>query len=176
MCINPNYGESMFYDRNPALRPILNTGSLLDIPTGKYWEDSDPLKGLTGQAVLCKSGPSIQLITKLWALVEEYEPNTLSRWISAYNLLRAIGYDVRWEDESKCPEVFWINTEGNGEDEAKMIHDIFHRDYKLEPKADFPEGLSGTELYEWFKGLSSKEPLIVIDSISQETTAKSLTM
>ncbi|ABY63291.1 hypothetical protein ST201phi2-1p468 [Pseudomonas phage 201phi2-1] len=165
--------ENTLFNKLTESMQSFNTSPLFDIPTGKYLEGGDLLKGLAGHAVLHKGGPSIQLITKLWALVEEYEPNTVSRYTAAYHLLRVMGYDVRWEDTTKCPDVFWINTEGNGEDEAKMIHDILHRDYKLEPKADLPEGLSGAELYEWFKGINNKEPVLIIDSISQESTPQS---
>jgi len=62
--------------------------------------------------------------------LEKTTPNTPERWTCAYNLLTYMGYQTKWEDQTKCPEVFWFNTEGNGKEEAQMIEDIFNKDYR----------------------------------------------
>lgn len=173
LCINPNYGavmEKQLFERLKASMKSFNTAPLFDIPLGGYTTGSLPI--MAGRDM----GPSIQMILKYQTILEQYAPNTRERWISAINLLRYMRYTVKWEDESKCPEVYWINTEGNGDAEAKMIDDIFNRDYVKERLAESksPKLLDTTEMYELLKSHVAKAGHgFTIDSLTQDSTEQS---
>lgn len=118
--------------RESLKSPIFNAGALFDIPTGKFMSSEILNGGISRSAYipgLRRMGPNINIVIKLRDALEKTVPHTSERWACAYNLLRYMGYQTKWEDQTKCPEVFWMNTEGNGEEEAQMIEDIFNKDY-----------------------------------------------
>ena len=123
--------------RESLKSPIFNAGALFDIPTGKFMgtemlNGTDLFKLWT--PTVRRTSPNISIIIRLRDSLEKTIPNTPERWNCAYNLLRYMGYQTKWEDQTKCPEVFWFNTEGNGAEEAQMIEDIFNKDYRDEVK------------------------------------------
>lgn len=151
-----------------------NAGALFDIPTGQLL-DGGIKRGeyVTFAAFLRKTGPNYALIGKWRTTLEGLKPNTLARWVAATNLLRYLGYSVTWTAEDVCPVVHWVNTEGNGDEEAKMIEDILHRDFTIEPRTEVSP-LSGEELYaNMKKALISGAERIVFDSITQDSTHQS---
>ncbi len=164
--------EKKLFNRLKESMSSFNTGNMLDVPLNGGF-DLEPLPTMSARHMR----PSMWVITNLQTVLEQYAPNTRERWISAINLLRYLGYTVKWEDHTKCPEVFWVNTEGNAEDEAAYINDVFNRDY-IQEKLDAtnnPNALSGEQVYAFMKEsmANAGHEVILIDSISQDSTVKS---
>lgn len=163
--------ESSLFKRLTDSMKEVSTHPMLDIPTGQF-VDGGIKQGemITYAAYPRKTGPNYALIARLMTTLEQLEPNTRERWVAATNLLNCIGYSVTWKGCDVCPEVLWINTEGNADQEAKMIHDILHRDYTKEPRVDVSQ-LDGDAFYAKMKEiLNSGATPFVVDSVSQDST------
>lgn len=165
--------EKSLFKRLTDSMEQFNTGALFDIPTGTFNGGLKPGEFAVHAALPNKTGPNYALIDRLFTELERFSPNTYRRRVAAVNLLRVMGYSVTWEDEKTEPAVHWINTEGNGDAEAKMIEDIFERDYRTEPRIDVSH-LNGSDFYAAMKsilnGESTDGKVITIDSITQEST------
>lgn len=166
--------EASLFKRLKESMLQFNTGGVLDIPLGQYVAaNGDPTQFDPPPVYPSKTGPNWTLVAKWMVELEKLKPNTHSRWLAAGKLLQYMGYSVTWKGDA-CPEVHWINTEGNAEDEAKMIDDLFNRDYQCEPRLDLSH-LSGDVAYAKMQEMLNcwTKSVIVCDSISQDSTHKS---
>lgn len=166
--------EAKLFDRLKESMQQFNVGDMLDIPTGKFLNGGLNRGDFVVHAAFPnKTGPNYTLISKWMVELEKLKPNTPERWLAAGRLLQYMGYTVTWKGD-ECPDVHWINTEGNAEDEAKMIDDFFNRDYLSEPRLDLSH-LSGDVAYAKMQEMLNcwTKPAIICDSISQDSTEKS---
>lgn len=162
--------EKSLFERLKDNTPKFNIGNVLDIPTGKFLNG-----GLQrGEFVVHSArrhGPNMVLMTQLMEANDKAKPGTPERWMTAARLLQYMGYNVTFTDPNQPPTVTWMNLEGNGKAEEKMIHDILHRDYEIEPKQDLSH-LNGEDFFKALKAIVEGEPssVVVFDSIPQEST------
>lgn len=105
--------------------PQLDIKSLPNMPTSGFKRGELAMVYATPPS----NGKSMGYLSQLMEQNRKFAPNTVERWTTAVHLLRYMGYTVEWEDQSECPVVFWVNTEGNGDAEAKMIDGILNYDY-----------------------------------------------
>lgn len=147
-------------------KPAFNVGKLFDIPTGKMLNEGLTQGGLTTFVTLPRrDGSTMMAIHRLMTMVKMYAPNTRERWACAVSALRSLGYRVEWEDETQCPKVYWVNTEGNADDEAKFINDILNKDYMM--STPDPDTVAmARDVISAFKLAQGKDEIILIDSIS----------
>lgn len=167
--------EAKLFDRLKGSMAQFNTGAMLDIPTGKFVDGGLKRGDFVVHAARPRmTGPNYTLIGKWLAELEKLKPNTPERWQAAGRILQYMGYAVTWKGDDTCPEVHWINTEGNAEDEAKMIDDFFNRYYLSEPRLDLSQ-LDGDVAYAKMREMLNcwTKPVIICDSISQDSTEKS---
>lgn len=167
--------EAKLFGRLKGSMSQFNIPGFLDIPLGQYVAaNGDPTQFDPPPVYPSKTGPNYTLIGKWLVELEKLKPNTQERWQAAGRILQYMGYAVTWKGEDTCPEVHWINTEGNAEDEAKMIDDFFNRDYLSEPRLDLSQ-LDGDTAFAKMKEMLNcwTKPVIICDSISQDSTEKS---
>lgn len=117
--------------------PMLNTGALLDIPTGKFCGDEI----LNGGAVLPShfgtgyprnTGHSYHMFNLINESLRKTAPETTERYRLAAMLFKVMGLGVTWEDESIAPTVSWFDLEGGMEYMSDLIKDILTKDYAKE--------------------------------------------
>lgn len=165
--------ETSLFNRLKESMLQFNLPESLDIPLGQYIAaNGDPTQFDPPPVYPSKTGPNYSLIAKWMVELEKLKPNTHSRWLAAGKLLQYMGYSVTWKGDA-YPEVHWMNTEGNGADEAKMIDDIFNRDYLSEPRLDLSQ-LNGADAQAKMREiLNCWDKPVIIDSATQVYTYQS---
>lgn len=159
--------EKKLFNRLKESMLSFNTNPLLDIPTGGYVATEAKPRASWDMRGMAPRNMSMWMLTKLQSVLESHAPGTFGRWYSAAQMLTYMGYTVKWDDETKCPQVFWVNTEGNAEQEAQMIQDIMHRDYEENPRLTVPSEFDGKQTLELMKhAMNGTLTPTIIDSIS----------